>query len=168
MLDYLGIFKEFNTKKIKYIVVGGLAVNFYGIPRATYDVDLLLYLEDNNLNRFLSLMKEWGFKPKVPVDIMEFADKDKRQNWINNKNMKAFNLVNPDWGISEIDIIIESPVDYKQAVKKIELVKLQGVNIPTIAIDDLIKMKRITSRQQDARDIVNLRKVKNEQKKHGI
>lgn len=166
MLDYLGIFKELNAKKIKYIVVGGLAVNFYGIPRATYDVDLLLYLEDNNLNRFLSLMKEWDFKPKVPVAIMEFADKNKRRSWINNKNMKAFNLVNPNWGISEIDIIIESPVDYKQAVKKMELIKLQGVDIPTISIDDLIKMKQKANRQQDARDIINLKKVKYEREKN--
>lgn len=45
MLDYSGIFKELNAQKIKYIVVGGLAVNLHGIPRATYDIDLLLYLE---------------------------------------------------------------------------------------------------------------------------
>jgi len=73
LLDYLGIFKELNAKKLKYIVVGGLAVNFYGIPWMTYDIDLLLDLEDKNLKRFLSLLKDWGFKPKVPVDILDFA-----------------------------------------------------------------------------------------------
>jgi hypothetical protein len=55
MLDYLAIFKRLNEKKIKYIVVGGIAVNLYGIPRMTYDLDLLLDLEDENLRRFLSL-----------------------------------------------------------------------------------------------------------------
>ena len=78
ILDYLGIFKGLNAKKVKYIVVGGMAVNFYGIPRMTYDIDLLLYLEDENLEKFLNLMRGWGFKPKVPVDIMDFAKKENR------------------------------------------------------------------------------------------
>jgi len=52
MLDYLGIFKRLNEEKIKYIVVGGMAVNFLGVPRMTYDIDLLLYLEDKNLRKF--------------------------------------------------------------------------------------------------------------------
>lgn len=56
MLDYLGIFKEFNRRKIKYVVGGGLAVNFHGIPRMTYDIDLLVALDDNNLRKLLFLL----------------------------------------------------------------------------------------------------------------
>lgn len=159
MLDYLGIFKEFNKKRIKYIVVGGLAVNFYGIPRITYDIDLLLYLEDKNLNKFLSLIRQWGFKPKVPVNIMDFAKKKNRQDWIRNKNMKAFNLINPDWAIREIDIIINTPVDYKRAIKNIKYTQLYGVSIPTISVNDLILMKTKSYRKQDKEDIKNLKKI---------
>lgn len=159
MLDYLSIFKKLNKKKIKYIVVGGMAVNFYGIPRMTYDIDLLLYLEDGNLMKFLSLMKEWGFKPKASVEIMDFADKNKREDWIKHKNMKAFNLVNPDWGISEIDIIIDTPVDYKKAAKNLRYINLRDVSIPTISINDLILMKSKSGRIQDKQDIKSLRKI---------
>lgn len=48
MLDYLAIFKKLNEKGIRYIVAGGIAVNLYGIPMMTYDVDLILDLEDKN------------------------------------------------------------------------------------------------------------------------
>ena len=153
MLDYLEIFKKFNERKIQYIVVGGMAVNFHGIPRATYDIDLLVYLEDSNLKKFLSLMRRWGFKPKVPVDIMDFSDKNKRYDWIKNKNMKAFNLVNPDWAISEINIIIDTPVDYKKAAGNINYIRIDNVAIPTISLKDLIEMKRNTGRRQDKADI---------------
>lgn len=159
MLDYLGIFKELNRKKIKYIVVGGLAVNFYGIPRATYDIDLLLSMEDKNLKKFLRLLKDWSFKPKAPVDIMDFANNRKRQDWIKNKNMKAFNLINPDWAIREIDIIIDTPVDYRRAIKSIKNIELYGVDIPIISITDLILMKGKTNRGQDKADISNLKKI---------
>jgi predicted nucleotidyltransferase len=164
MLDYLAIFKKLNEKRVKYIVVGGIAVNLYGIPRMTYDIDLILDIEDKNLERFLRLLKEWGFKPKVPVDIMDFAKKDKREDWIRNKNMKAFNLVNPEWAMSEIDIIINTPVDYKKASKNIYHINLQDVSIPTISIDDLIKMKQNTGRQQDKADIRYLMRLRNEKR----
>lgn len=162
MLDYLAIFKEFNQKKIKYIVVGGMAINFYGIPRMTYDIDLILDLEDNNLRKYLCLMKKWGFRPKVPIDIMDFAKEEKRKDWIKNKNMKAFNLVNPNWPVSEIDIVINTPIDYKKAIKSLKYIKINNVSIPAIGIHDLIKMKEKTGRNQDKQDIQNLKKIYND------
>jgi len=159
LLDYLGIFRELNNKGIKYIVAGGMAVNLHGIPRATYDIDLLLYLEDRNLKKFLILLKEWGFRPRVPVDIMDFADKKKRQDWIKNKNMKAFNLINPDWAIREIDVIVNTPVDYRKAVKNARIIKFYNVDIPIISIADLILMKSSSDRGQDKDDIRHLKKL---------
>jgi Nucleotidyl transferase AbiEii toxin, Type IV TA system len=160
MLDYLGIFKKLNEEGIRYLVVGGLAVNLYGIPRMTYDIDLMLDLEDSNLRKFLHLLKAWGFKPKVPVDIMDFANKEKREEWIKEKHMKAFNLVNPAWAISEIDVVIDSPVDYNRAGRKANSVTLQDVTIPVVSIDDLIAMKQVADREQDRADIDYLRKLK--------
>jgi len=164
MLDYLGIFKELNKKRVNYIVVGGIAINLYGIPRMTYDIDLLLDLEDINLEKFLQLLKKWGFMPKAPVDIMDFAKKELRDNWIKNKNMKAFNLYNKEWAMSEIDIIINSPLDYQKASQKIKKIIIQGVTIPTISIEDLIKMKKNTGRKQDKADVRYLERIKDEKK----
>lgn len=164
MLDYYDIFKHFNKHKIKYIVVGGMAINLHGIPRMTYDLDFLLLLKDSNLKKFLSLMKKWGFKPKAPVNIMDFANKDKRLEWIKNKNMKAFNLINPGWGLSEIDIIIDTPVNYENAAEKIVYKSLNDIKIPTVCIDDLIKMKKAANRKQDIDDIISLKKIKNAKK----
>ena len=126
-------------------MVGGLAVNLHGIPRMTYDIDLILDLEDENLRRFLGLLSEWGFKPEVPVDIMEFANKEKRDSWIQDKNMKAFNLVNPDWAMSEIDVVINTPIDYKKGIRNADYILLDDISLPTISMDDLIKMKQVTS-----------------------
>lgn len=46
MLEFTKILKELNKYKVKYIAVGGIAVNLHGIPRMTYDLDLLVKLED--------------------------------------------------------------------------------------------------------------------------
>jgi hypothetical protein len=162
MIDYLNIFKKLNEKKIRYVLAGGIAVNLHGIPRMTYDIDLIVDLEDKNLQKFLQLLKGWGFKPKIPVDIMALAEKEKREDWIRNKNMKAFNVVNPKWAVSEIDIVINTPIDYKTASKGIKYFVIQNITIPTVSIDDLIKMKQKTGREQDKADIKYLKRLKNE------
>ena len=164
MLDYLGIFRKFNEEGIRYLVVGGLAMNLLGVPRVTYDIDILLELEDDNIKALMGIMKAWGFKPKVPVNVMDFADKEKRNEWIATKNMKAFNLVNEKWALSEIDIIIDAPVAYSNARKRARKITVQGVSIPVISIDDLIKMKQAAGRELDKADIQYLKKVKNGKK----
>jgi len=164
MLDYLGIFKKFNEEGIRYLVVGGVAMNLHGVPRVTYDIDILIDLEDANISALMGLMKEWGFKPKVPVNVMDFADREKRDEWIATKNMKAFNLVNAKWALSEIDIIIDAPIEYSKAHQRARKITVQGVPIPVISIDDLIKMKKAAGRELDKADIQYLRKVKNGKK----
>lgn len=164
MLTYIDIFREFNKKKIKYIVVGGLAVNLHGIPRMTYDTDLLLDLEDSNIKKFILLMQKWGFKPKAPVKIADFANGKTRRAWIKEKNMKAFNLTNPNWPLSEIDVIINTPIDYKKARKSTMYVKIQNVTLPLISLRDLIKMKEGTGREQDKRDRIYLKRILNEER----
>lgn len=164
MLDYRALFKKLNDRGIHYIVVGGIAVNLHGIPRMTYDVDLLLDFKSGNIQKFIQLLNEWGFKPKAPVDITGLARKSNRESWIKEKNMKAFNLINPEWAISEIDVIIDTPVGYTAAKKHVRFIDTGNVTIPTISIPDLIKMKQKTGRQQDKMDIKYLEALKNEKK----
>ena len=164
MLDYLGIFKAFNDRGIHYIVVGGIAVNLYGIPRMTYDIDILLEMSEHNIKQFIGLIKEWGFKPRVPVSVDDFANEDKRKDWIHNKNMKAFTFINPEWAISEIDVIIDSPVDYVHAYNNAVAITVGDITIPVVSIDDLIDMKRKSDRKHDQIDVEYLERVKNEQK----
>jgi len=68
-----------NRKRVRYLVVGGVAVNLYGIERATGDLDLVVDLEDRNLKRFIRAMKELGFKPKVPVALNDLARREKQK-----------------------------------------------------------------------------------------
>jgi hypothetical protein len=162
MQTYEFIFSGLNKNKISYIVVGGVAVNLHGIPRMTYDIDLLLDFERSNVEKFASLVKTWGFKPRVPVDILDLADPDKRSSWIKNKNMKAFNLVNPAWSVSELDVLIDVPISYTDAKRTASKLKLGKVTVPVISRKYLIKLKQDSGRGQDISDIKYLRMVGHE------
>ena len=94
-LDYKIIFKELNKAGIDYLVVGGLAVDFHGIPRMTYDLDLMLLLEPDNILKMVSKLTKWGYRPRAPVDPRDWADAARRESWIAEKGMKAFSFSSP-------------------------------------------------------------------------
>ena len=52
------VFRALNKEKVKYIVVGGVAVNLYGYARFTGDIDILLLLEEGNLEKMDRVMKK--------------------------------------------------------------------------------------------------------------
>jgi hypothetical protein len=164
IIDFTRILKELNKKDIDYIVVGGIAVNLHGIPRMTYDLGLLVKMEDENLQRLLKLFKELNYKPKSPVKIMDFAIEKKRKEWIKQKNMKAFCLKNDELTVKEIDIIIDTSVKYEEAKKNVIFSDLQGIKIPVISREDLIKMKKDSGRLQDEADIRYLRQQNDAEK----
>jgi predicted nucleotidyltransferase len=159
MILYEEILREFQKQKVKYVLVGGLAVNLHGFMRSTADMDILVEMSDENLKKVVSILKKNGFRVKQPVDPMRIADAKTRQDWIRNKHMKAFNFYKED-ELKEVDIIIESPVSFEEAKDGLNKVKIGRLTANVISIDNLIKMKQGTQRDIDTLDIKKLRKIK--------
>lgn len=67
-------FSALNKEAVKYMVAGGMAVNLYGIERATADIDIVLKLDNENLSKFVHVAKKLGLKPKVPVKLDVFVE----------------------------------------------------------------------------------------------
>jgi len=155
-MEYLDFFKELNEKGIEYIIVGGLALIIHGSPRFTYDIDVVLSLEDDNIYKFINILIEAGYKAKVPVNPIDFADKRNREEWINNKNMKAFNFYNENSSLPEIDIVIFG-VDYKELKDNAKEFEIDDVKLSVASIKDLIKMKNNAARKVDLEDIEYLK-----------
>ncbi len=158
-LDFQTIFKELNDLGVDYLVIGGLAVNFHGVPRMTYDIDLMILLEAENILKLVTKLTQWGYKPKIPVDPRELADEVKRRSWIFEKGMKAINFYSETLPIGEIDIVIDSPIPYQELKSRAIRVELQDDKIPTVSIHDLIELKLRAGRKQDLADVEHLRMV---------
>ena len=158
-LDFQTIFKELNGLGIDYLVVGGLAVNFHGVPRMTYDIDLMVLLDPENIRKLVTKFTQWGYRPKIPVDPRDLADEMKRNSWIFEKGMKALNFYNETFPIGEIDIVIDSVIPYEKLRSKAIEVELRDERIPTISIRDLIELKLWAGRKQDLADVDHLKMV---------
>ena len=158
-LDYQTIFKQLNGLGIDYLVVGGLAVNFHGVPRMTYDIDLMILLEPENILKLVAKLTQWGYRPKIPIDPKDLANETKRNSWVQEKGMKALNFYSETLPIGEIDIVIDSPTPYKELKGRAIKVELQDEMIPTVSIHDLIELKLQAGRKQDLADVEHLRMV---------
>ena len=159
MIFYEEIFRAFQKQKVKYVLVGGIAVNLLGAMRNTADLDILVEMSDDNLKKIVQILKKQGYKVKQPVDPMKIADPKTRKDWIEKKHMKAFNFYKED-ELKEVDIVIESPVSFEEAEESVVRIKVDDLTLPVISIDQLIEMKRKTGRTVDKLDIEELTKIK--------
>ena len=157
---YGEIFKQLQKSKVKYLVIGGVAVNLHGFSRLTADLDIMLLLEDENIEKFLHIIKRMGFRPRIPVPLEYFADAKKRQEWIKEKGMKAFSVYNPQNNMESIDIVIDAGVDFDKVYKKRVVMKTGFSTIPVVSLDDLILIKRKANRGRDRIDAGALEEIK--------
>lgn len=160
MILYEEILREFQKQKVKYVIVGGLAFNLLGGYRNTLDMDIIVEMTNENLLKIVKILKKAGYRVKQPVDPIMIADKKTREDWIKNKNMKAFNFYKGEKTYEEVDIIIDSPVDFSDAEKDVIKVRVSGLTIKVISQKNFIKMKKSSGREKDLQDIKDLRIVR--------
>jgi len=74
--DLVNVGRELNKEKVKYVLIGDFAMNYYGFPRGTEDIDLLVDPSEENI---LKIKKALSFLPdnavkEIDPDDIEKAD----------------------------------------------------------------------------------------------
>lgn len=71
------LLKRFDDEGIRYAVIGGFALGFWGVTRSTIDIDLLLLLED--AERAHNLLNELGYERGYSTEnVAQYASGDSR------------------------------------------------------------------------------------------
>lgn len=161
---YEEVFRALDKANVRYMVVSGLAVYLYGIERTTHDLDLFVEMTPDNLEKLVAVFTALGYHPRVPVDPKLLADPRIRNEWMTEKNMKAFTFYHPTSAFQTVDIVLESPVDFGEASKSCKIREAENLRVPVISIPDLIKMKEHVARAIDLWDIKMLKLVKEKDK----
>ncbi|MBI5607237.1 MAG: hypothetical protein HY879_28220, partial [Deltaproteobacteria bacterium] len=147
-------------KKIKYLIVGGLAVNLYGVPRVTQDIDLIISTKKPNILKIIKVLNDLGYIPRLPVNPKDLTDSEKVKDWIENRNLKAFSFYHKRDNYKVIDILLVHPLHFEESFKSKTVKKVEDVEIYLASINDLIITKEFSGRMQDASDIKMLKKVR--------
>jgi hypothetical protein len=157
---YLEILEGLYEKKIRYLIVGGLSVNLYGVPRLTQDIDIIISTDRENILKIITVLKNHGYVPRLPVNPEDLADSDKVKDWVENRNLKAFSFYHKKDNYKVVDIVLVHPLDFEESFKNRTVKRVKDIEIYLASIDDLIETKEFSGRAQDISDIEMLKKAR--------
>jgi len=150
-----------NTAGARYLIAGGLAVVAHGYVRFTADLDLILDLEKENANRGLRALASLGYQPRAPVKLDDFADPQKRREWVSDKGLTVFSLFSREHVATEVDLFVELPFDFDAAYAAAARLEIApGLPATFVSYEHLVELKRQAGRPQDLDDIAKLQAVR--------
>jgi predicted nucleotidyltransferase len=154
------LLQSLSDHQVQYVLVGGLAVQLHGFLRATFDIDLVLAMNDENLVRFIDVANSFGLKPGIPVPIDSLRNAEQIDRWHREKGMLAFSLREPQTGGGVVDVLVRPDVTFEKLLANAVDGNLFGRRVSIASIEDLLAMKRIANRPKDQLDITALEKIK--------
>jgi hypothetical protein len=123
-----------------WYLFGAQAVQVWGLPRLTADVDVTVRLREENPSAFVSRMQSAGFDLRVR-NIDDFV-----------KRTRVFPFVHRDSKIP-VDVVLAGPGLEEEFLQRARSVDLGGVVLPVISPEDLIVTKVLAGRPKDIEDI---------------
>ncbi|MGL4597727.1 MAG: hypothetical protein ACRCYO_09370 [Bacteroidia bacterium] len=144
--EAIELIKAFNTYNVKFILVGGFAVNVHGYSRATGDVDF--WIEDTLQNReaLISALTVFGVEGAGALKTLPLV-----------AGYAEILLAHGIYADFMADLVTLKQNDFQRcfiAAKKI-LIR-EGISIPVLHIDDLIQEKKNSNRLKDRDDAEQL------------
>ena len=138
---------------VRYAIVGGHAVALHGAVRGTVDIDLAIAWNRKTLRATQKALHEVGLVSRLPLtadDIFDF-----RKEYIENRNLIAWNVHNPHDLSEQVDIVIT----YDLKGKRTKRIQLRNGPVQILDLKELIKMKRKSVRPQDIEDVHALERL---------
>ncbi len=157
LTSFDALVRALNAAGVRYLIAGGLAVNAYGYLRFTRDIDVVVQLVPDNIERAFSTLDNLGYRPIVPVLAPQFADAAQREQWIRDKGMKVLQFWSDAHRETPIDVFVIEPFDFDQEYGASLSKPLGDISVRFVSVTTLIRMKEIAGRPQDQLDIEELR-----------
>lgn len=137
--DFKDLLELLNAHKVQYMIVGGYALAFHGVPRYTGDIDIYVKPDNHNAKLIMNALIDFGFG-SIGLTSEDFAQPD-----------KVVQLGVPP---VRIDIITSiSGVSWEDAVTNCTHGNYGNVPVKYIGLNEFIKNKRSTGRKKDLSDL---------------
>jgi hypothetical protein len=145
---------------VPYCVVGGVAVNLHGVPRMTYDVDLVVPTTVEALGAVDAVLVRLGLQCRLPINLVALADDALRGEYRDERNLIAVTYTDPRDPLREVDILVSPPVAPIDLVVRAITLQLDDIPVRIVSLPDLIELKRSTGRAQDLADLTHLERLR--------
>ena len=138
--DFKEFFRLLNSHQVRYLLVGGYAVNLHGLSRYTGDMDIWVEIDPANAKRLCSALNEFGFDESTGTDERLF---------LNEKALVQMGVLP-----YRIDILTTvSGVIFSECYPSRLTIDADGIPISLIDLDHLKTNKRASGRLKDLADV---------------
>ena len=141
--EFQDLLKSFNAQGLRYLLVGGWAVGHHGYKRYTGDIDLWIAVSPENADRLIDALMEFvGDAPSKDSIV---------------KSRKTTEFGNPPLKVHIMCDI--SGVEFDACYANRVQTDWNGIPVPIIGLEDLLKNKRASGRLKDLGDANYLSKM---------
>ena len=142
--SHLRLYKSLNSHKVKYLVIGGVAVVSYGVPRATLDLDLFIEATIPNVQNCLKALKKAGFKTASLTSVGRVLANE----------LTVFE------DYIRVDLFTQvKGLVFKEVWRRRTRKKIKAVPIYMASLKDIIRSKKAAGRKIDLEDIKTLKSL---------
>lgn len=144
--NILRIAEALLNEGVDFIIVGGIAVILYGMPRVSEDLDIIVKLNQENIEKIKnSLLKIFNDNDIKEISLEEI------------ENYSVIRYVSPNNEILDIIGNLGEMFNFENIEYK--LIEIDGNKFKVATPSTLIKMKSNTYREKDSLDLLFLKEL---------
>lgn len=140
--------------KVDFMLIGGYAVIHYGYDRNTGDMDIWIKTGNENRDKLILALKAFGIIDEHlkilakmdftnPIPVFYFGNEPRRFDFVT----------------------MISNVTFEDAIKQVNYINLESLQVPVIHYNHLIASKLTSSRLKDKADVEELERINKYRKK---
>ena len=137
---------------LRWYVFGAEAVNLYGFPRRTADLDITLDLEARDPMAFSARLRAAGFALRFPDEAFV-------------RTTRVIPVVHAPTGLP-VDLVLAGPGLEQLFLERARRRRVAGIQVPVIAPEHLIITKLLAHRPKDLEDVRELLALRGESLDH--
>ena len=143
-MDIRSFLESLNDNKSRYVVIGAMAFPHHGYARATLDVDIFIEPTEENAQKTLKALTDFGF------DTTDLSGAD----------LVRYKILIRDYTV-QVDVHpFVAGVSFDEVAERSEESAIMGVPVRVPCLDDLIQMKRAAGRTKDLEDLKYLQALR--------
>jgi hypothetical protein len=157
-IDPEALLRRFAEAGLRYVVIGGVAVNAHGVLRSTKALDICPDPDRRNLELLASILRDLE---AAQIRMEDFDAEELPFDPTSADDLALGGNFRLATSLGNLDVMqwisgVPGDLAYPTLARDVEIVELPGVDVPVCSLAQLRAMKRAAGRPQDLQDLADL------------
>ncbi len=131
---------------VPYCLVGGVAVALHGVPRMTYDVDIVVRPDPDSYARADRALVTLGLRPRPGLELPTIVDPLVRRRLKDERHLLAVTYADPVDPMRQVDVLVDPDVDAEALIER-SVLRPSGVGTLRVCDATMASERPVTAEQ---------------------